>query len=160
MFHGLRELDLSNNMFSGSIPESLSGLKLEKLNLSHKNFSGMLPVFSESKFGVEVFEGNNPALCGLPLNSCNGNSRLSAGAIAGLLIGFMTGAVVLASLLIGYVQNKKRKSRGESEEELKENMKKMVLSGGGGAGSGDEGKLILFQGGEYLTLEDVLNAAG
>ncbi|KAL5798812.1 hypothetical protein ACOSQ2_003632 [Xanthoceras sorbifolium] len=159
-FQGLRELDLSNNMFSGSIPQSLSELKLEKLNLSHNNFSGMLPVFSESKFGVEVFEGNNPALCGLPLNSCNGNSRLSAGAIAGLVIGLMTGAVVLASLLIGYVQNKKRKSRGESEEELEEGEYEENGVTSGGAGSGGEGKLILFQGGEHLTLEDVLNATG
>ncbi|TXG63961.1 hypothetical protein EZV62_010955 [Acer yangbiense] len=154
-FHGLRELDLSNNMFSGSIPESLSGLKLEKLSLSHNNFSGSLPVFSESKFGVEVFEGNNPALCGMPLKSCNGNSRLSAGAIAGLVIGLMTGAVVLASLLIGYVQNKKRKGRGDSEEELEEGEDEETGVTGGG-----EGKLILFQGGEHLTLEDVLNATG
>ncbi|KAI9181904.1 hypothetical protein LWI28_019910 [Acer negundo] len=154
-FHGLRELDLSNNMFSGSIPESLSGLKLEKLSLSHNNFSGSLPVFSESKFGVEVFEGNNPALCGMPLKSCNGNSRLSAGAIAGLVIGLMTGAVVLASLLIGYVQNKKRKGREDSEEELEEGEDEETGVTGGG-----EGKLILFQGGEHLTLEDVLNATG
>ncbi|KAK3193415.1 hypothetical protein Dsin_024725 [Dipteronia sinensis] len=154
-FQGLRELDLSNNMFSGSIPESLSGLKLEKLRLSHNNFSGSLPVFSESKFGVEVFEGNNPALCGMPLKSCNGNSRLSAGAIAGLVIGLMTGAVVLASLLIGYVQNKKRKGQGDSEEELEEGEDEET----GVTGRG-EGKLILFQGGEHLTLEDVLNATG
>ncbi|KAK2648798.1 hypothetical protein Ddye_016287 [Dipteronia dyeriana] len=154
-FHGLRELDLSNNMFSGSIPESLSGLKLEKLSLSHNNFSGSLPIFSESKFGVEVFEGNNPALCGMPLKNCNGSSRLSAGAIAGLVIGLMTGSVVFASFLIGYVQNKKRKSWGDSDEELEEGDDEETGVTGGG-----EGKLILFQGGEHLTLEDVLNATG
>ncbi|KDP26419.1 hypothetical protein JCGZ_17577 [Jatropha curcas] len=155
-FEGLKELDLSNNMFSGSIPQGLTVLKnLEKLNLSHNNFSGVLPVFGESKFGVEVFEGNDPSLCGLPLRSCNGSSRLSSGAIAGIVIGLMTGVVVLASLLIGYMQNKKRKCREDSEDELEEGDDEE----NGGAGGG-EGKLILFQGGEHLTLEDVLNATG
>ncbi len=120
-FQGLKELDLGANVLSGSIPESLAGVKLDKLNLSHNNFSGVLPVFGESKYGVEVFEGNNPGLCGLPLKSCTGSSGLSPGAIAGIVIGLMTGAVVLASLLIGYVQNKKKKSReSESEDEFEE----------------------------------------
>ncbi|KAJ8749502.1 hypothetical protein K2173_025697 [Erythroxylum novogranatense] len=155
-FQGLKELDLSNNLFSGSIPQSLAGLDLEKLNLSHNNFSGVLPAFGGSKFGMEVFEGNNPTLCGLPLRTCGGSSRLSSGAIAGIVIGLMTGAVVLASLLIGYVQNKKKKSRGESEDDIEtgeEDENNDVKDGG-------EGKLILFQGGEHLTLEDVLNATG
>lgn len=153
-FQGLKELDLSNNMFSGSIPQSLSALSLEKLNLSHNNFSGMLPVFGESKFGVEVFEGNDPSLCGLPLRSCSGGSRLTSGAIAGMVIGLMTGVVVLVSLLIGYMQNKKRKGREESEDELEEGEDEE------NGGNGGEGKLILFQGGEHLTLDDVLNATG
>ncbi|XP_041003005.1 putative kinase-like protein TMKL1 [Juglans microcarpa x Juglans regia] len=166
-FLGLKELDLGNNIFSGSIPQSLSGLNLEKLNLSHNNFSGALPAFGESKYGVEVFEGNNPGLCGLPLKSCGGSSGLSPGAIAGIVIGLMTGAVVLASLLIGYVQNKKRKSRGESGDEFEEGEDIEdgdgdgdVGVGVGVGGGGGEGKLILFQGGEHLTLEDVLNATG
>lgn len=161
-FEALKELDISNNLFSGSIPEGLTRLSLEKLNLSHNNFSGVLPVFSESKFGAEVFEGNSPALCGFPLRDCSGNSRLSSGAIAGLVIGLMTGAVVFASLLIGYVQNKKRKNRGDSEEEFEEGEdEENGMSGGSAAGgAGGEGKLIIFQGGEHLTLEDVLNATG
>ncbi|WCJ38136.1 transmembrane kinase-like 1 [Euphorbia peplus] len=150
-FLGLKELDLSDNLFSGSIPQGLTALNLEKLNLSHNNFSGVLPVFGESKFGVEVFEGNDPSLCGLPLRSCTGSSRLRSGTIAGIVIGLMTGVVVFASLLIGYMQNKKRKGVEESEEELEEEEDEE---------SGGEGKLILFQGGEHLTLEDVLNATG
>nr|XP_023922999.1 putative kinase-like protein TMKL1 [Quercus suber] len=166
-FLGLRELDLGDNVLSGSIPESLAALNIEKLNLSHNNFSGVLPVFGESKYSREVFEGNNPGLCGLPLKSCTGSSGLSPGAIAGIVIGLMAGAVILASLLIGYVQNKKKKSRGESEDELEEAEDEEnggvpfgVGVGGGGGGGAGEGKLILFQGGEHLTLEDVLNATG
>ncbi|XP_065876609.1 putative kinase-like protein TMKL1 isoform X2 [Euphorbia lathyris] len=157
-FQGLKELDLSDNLFSGSIPQGLTAVNLEKLNLSHNNFSGVLPVFGESKFGVEAFEGNDPSLCGLPLRSCTGNSRLSSGTIAGIVIGLMTGVVVFASLLIGYMQNKKRKGAEESEDEL-EDEEDEENGGIGGNGSG-EGKLILFQGGEHLTLEDVLNATG
>ncbi|KAJ6711021.1 LEUCINE-RICH REPEAT RECEPTOR-LIKE PROTEIN KINASE IMK3-RELATED [Salix koriyanagi] len=156
-FQGINELDLSGNMFSGPIPETLTGLKLEKLNLSHNNFSGVLPVFGESKFGVEVFEGNDPSLCGLPLRSCSGSSGLSPGAIAGIVIGLMTGVVVLASLLIGYMQNKRRKGMEDSDDDMEECGDEEV---GGVGGVGGEGKLILFQGGEHLTLEDVLNATG
>ncbi|PSR89708.1 Kinase-like protein TMKL1 precursor [Actinidia chinensis var. chinensis] len=156
-FRILRLLDLANNGFSGSIPEDLGGLNLEKLNLSYNNFSGVLPNLGESKFGAEVFEGNNPGLCGSPLRGCRGSSGISSGAIAGIIIGFLTGTVVLASLLIGYVQGKKRKNR-EDDEELEEEGEED--ENGSSCGGGGEGKLILFQGGEHLTLEEVLNATG
>lgn len=151
-FNGLKEFDLGDNKFSGPVPEALAALKLEKLNLSHNNFSGVLPNFGESKFGGDVFEGNNPTLCGHPLGPCSGSSGLSPGAIAGIVIGLMTALVVVASLLIGYFQGKKKKHGDEEEEEFEE-----VEDEEAGCG---EGKLILFQGGEHLTLEDVLNATG
>ncbi|XP_004247106.2 putative kinase-like protein TMKL1 [Solanum lycopersicum] len=150
-FNGLKELDLGDNNFSGPVPETLAALKLEKLNLSHNNFSGVLPNFGESKFGVDVFEGNNPTLCGHPLGPCSGSSGMSPGAIAGIVIGLMAALVVVASLLIGYFQGKKKRHADE-EEEFEE-----VEDEEAGCG---EGKLILFQGGEHLTLEDVLNATG
>ncbi|KAL4587992.1 hypothetical protein LXL04_000869 [Taraxacum kok-saghyz] len=153
-FKGLRELDLSSNNFSGKIPDDLAGLTLEKLNLSHNNFSGNLPSFGELKFGVDSFEGNDPTLCGPPLKRCQPSSRsgLSSGAVAGLVIGLMTGLVVFASLLIGYSQGRKKKTFDEEDEEYDDGEE--VENGDG------EGKLILFQGGEHLTLEDVLNATG
>ncbi|XP_028796688.1 putative kinase-like protein TMKL1 [Neltuma alba] len=161
-FGGLKQLDLGSNMFVGSIPQSLDGLRLEKLNLSHNNFSGVLPTFVEPKFGVDIFEGNNPDLCGPPLRGCGGNSssRLSAGAIAGIVISLMAGSVVLVSLLIGYVQNKRRKGRGESDDELEEEEDEENGDNSNGDGGSSESKLMLFQGGENLTLDDVLNANG
>ncbi|KAL2336688.1 hypothetical protein Fmac_011134 [Flemingia macrophylla] len=158
-FGGLKELDLGNNMFTGTIPQSLVGLRLEKLNLSHNNFSGVLPFFGESRFGVDAFEGNSPGLCGPPLASCARASTLSSGAVAGIVISLMTGAVVLASLLIGYMQNKKRKGTGESEDELNDE-EEDEENGGDAIGGAGEGKLMLFPGGENLTLDDVLNATG
>lgn len=158
-FGGLKELDLGENMFTGTIPQGLTVLRLEKLNLSHNNFSGVLPLFDGSKFGVDAFEGNSPDLCGSPLPSCVKNSSsLSSGAVAGIVISLMTGAVVLASLLIGYMQNKKKKGSGESEDELNDELEEDEENGGGGGGG--EGKLMLFPGGENLTLDDVLNATG
>ncbi|CAI8612610.1 unnamed protein product [Vicia faba] len=161
-FGALKELDLGSNMFSGAISNGLVGLRLEKLNLSHNNFSGVVPFFGESKFGVDCFEGNSPDLCGSPLRSCGKNSSLSSGAVAGIVISLMTGAVVLASLLIGYMQNKKKKGSGESEDELNDDEEDEENGGGGGSvgGNGGEGKLMLFAGGENLTLDDVLNATG
>ncbi|KAK6143985.1 hypothetical protein DH2020_020805 [Rehmannia glutinosa] len=158
-FHGLENLDLGDNMFSGPIPQTITGLKLEKLNLSHNNFTGVLPNFDESKFGVDVFEGNSPTLCGAPLRSCsNGRSGLSSGAIAGLVIGLMAGAVVLVSLLIGYFQGKRKKNvDDEDDEEFDDEGLDEEIGNGGGGG---DGKLVLFQGGEHLSTEDVLNATG
>ncbi|KAL2238677.1 UNVERIFIED_CONTAM: putative kinase-like protein TMKL1 [Sesamum indicum] len=157
-FHGLKQLDLGDNMFSGLIPPTITELKLEKLNLSHNNFTGVLPNFGASNFGVEVFEGNSPGLCGPPLRTCNGGSGLSSGAVAGLVIGLMTGAVVLVSLLIGYFQGKRKKNVDDDgeEEEFDEGKDEET----GDVGGGGDGKFILFQGGEHLTLEDVLNATG
>ncbi|KAK4492440.1 hypothetical protein RD792_003248 [Penstemon davidsonii] len=152
-FHGLKMLDLGDNMFSGPIPDSITGLKLERLNLSHNNFTGILPNFGDSKFGTEVFVGNSPGLCGPPLRSCNIGSGLSSGAIAGIVIGLMTGTVVFVSLLIGYFQGKRKKNFDEEEEEFEEGDDEET-------GNGSDGKLIFFQGGEHLTLEDVLNATG
>ncbi|KAL0284206.1 UNVERIFIED_CONTAM: putative kinase-like protein TMKL1 [Sesamum angustifolium] len=156
-FHGLKQLDIGDNMFSGQIPPTITELNLEKLNLSHNNFTGVLPNFGTSNFGVEVFEGNSPGLCGPPLRTCNGGSGLSSGAVAGLVIGLMTAAVVLVSLLIGYFQGKRKKNvdDDEEEEEFDEGEDEETGNGGGG-----DGKFILFQGGEHLTLEDVLNATG
>lgn len=157
-FKALKMLDLSSNVFEGSVPDGLGLLQLETLDLSHNNFSGMLPsFFGESNFGAESFQGNSPSLCGFPLKPCLGSSRLSPGAVAGLVIGLMSGAVVVASLLIGYLQNKKRKSSIESEDDLEEGDEEDEVDGGGGQG---EGKLVVFQGGENLTLEEVLNATG
>ncbi|KAL0459322.1 UNVERIFIED_CONTAM: putative kinase-like protein TMKL1 [Sesamum latifolium] len=158
-FHGLKQLDLGDNMFSGQIPPTITELKLEKLNFSHNNFTGVLPNFGTSNFGVEVFEGNSPGLCGPPLRTCNSGSGLSSGAVAGLVIGLMTGAVVLVSLLIGYFQGKRKKNVDDDEEEEEEFVEGEDEETGNVGGGGD-GKFVLFQGGEHLTLEDVLNATG
>ncbi|RWW21554.1 hypothetical protein GW17_00014295 [Ensete ventricosum] len=154
-FSGLEELDLSYNRFSGSITDSLGGLgKLVRLNLSYNNFTGPLPAsFGESKFTAEAFQGN-PWLCGPPLGKCASSSGLSPGVIAGIVIGLLAGAVVLASVAIGWVQGRKRRNSARKADEEAD----MVFEEDGNGGG--DGKLIVFQGGEHLSLEDVLNATG
>ncbi|KAG1361422.1 Kinase-like protein TMKL1 [Cocos nucifera] len=154
-FHGLQELDLGSNRFSGQIPASLTRLgNLERLNLSYNNFTGPLPeALGRSNFGAAAFQGNSPGLCGSPLKKCGSRSGLTSRAIAGLVIGLMTGAVVVASVSIGWVQGRKRRKRGRSGEE-----EEMEIEEDGN--NGGEGKLMVFQGSEHLTLDDVLNATG
>lgn len=151
-FTGLQELDLSANQFTGSVPEALAEMKsLQKLNISSNNFTGKLPAgFASSKFGADSFEDNSQSLCGSPLKKCGSGSGLSPGLIAGLVIGLMAGGVVLASVLISLIQRRKNKRKEIEEEGLE-------LEEGEQNG---EGKLIVFQGGEHLTLEEVLNATG
>ncbi|KAH7669653.1 Non-specific serine/threonine protein kinase protein [Dioscorea alata] len=155
-FQNLQELDLSANNFSGQIPSLASLKNLQSLNLSHNNFSGALPdSFRTSNFSAEDFTGNSPELCGAPLKQCGSGSRLSSGAIAGIVIGLMAGAVLLASVSIGLVQGRKRRNRTKRDDEEMD-MEMEMEEGENGA----EGKLAVFQGGEHLTLEDVLNATG
>ncbi|XP_068665490.1 putative kinase-like protein TMKL1 [Aristolochia californica] len=152
-FQGLKELNLANNDLSGPIPLQLSELNVEKLNLSYNNFTGQLPA-SAGRFTTEVFQGNSAELCGPPLGKCKGSSGLSAGAIAGIVISLMAGAVVLASVSIAVVQMKRRKARskGSNDEAVDQEEDE--------DGNEGEGKLLVFQGGEHLTLEEVLNATG
>ncbi|KAM0035897.1 putative leucine-rich repeat domain superfamily [Helianthus debilis subsp. tardiflorus] len=53
-FTGLKEFDVSESKLFGLVPEGLSRLELEKLNLSYNNLSGVLPNFGGSRFGVVV----------------------------------------------------------------------------------------------------------
>lgn len=148
-FHGLQELDLSNNSLAGAIPEDIAHLNLSNLNLSYNNLSGSIPLFPQD-FSNKSFVGNS--LCGSPLKPCGGTqverpSGLSSGAVAGIVIALMATMVVFLSLLIGVGNSKvlRRKDPSLNEFEDEETW---------------EGRLVLFEGGEHLTVDDVLNATG
>ncbi|KAI3801123.1 hypothetical protein L1987_29226 [Smallanthus sonchifolius] len=149
-YGNLSVLDLvGHNLFTGNVPEFVLGFSgLKELDLSDNNLSGSIP------------EGNDVDLCDPPLKRCE-RAGLRAGVVAGVVISLMTGVVVFASLLIGYFQGKKKKNKfdddGDGDGDEYEEFEEME---DGENGSGGEGKLVLFQGGEHLTLEDVLNATG
>ncbi|KAF7102711.1 hypothetical protein CFC21_103797 [Triticum aestivum] len=155
-FRGLQRLDLGGNHLAGDIPEPVATMRgLQMLNLSYNNFSGQLPPgFAGSSFTAESFLGNSPALCGPPLQQpCVSPSGLSSGSVAGMAIGLMAGAVVVASVSIGWAQARWRRNRVRRAAE------EGVETEEGGEGD-SEGKLVVFQGGEHLTLGEVLNATG
>lgn len=151
-FTNLHVLDLSNNSFSGTIPEALANMSLSVLNFSHNNLTGAIPNFAQN-FSQDAFVGNSPTLCGAPLQACANaqqighRSGLSPGAVAGIVIGLMAALVVSVSLLIAFGSSNDRKIRGEFSNEFEEE-------------ETGEGRLVLFEGGEHLTVEDVLNATG
>uniref|UniRef100_A0A0D6R672 Protein kinase domain-containing protein n=1 Tax=Araucaria cunninghamii TaxID=56994 RepID=A0A0D6R672_ARACU len=155
-FTGLHVLDLSNNSLSGTIPDALANLSLTALNLAYNNLSGPIPMFAQN-FSQDAFVGNSPSLCGNPLQSCAGgqpsgsqqghHSRLSPGAVAGIVIALMAAMVVAVSVLIALGTTHDRKIKGEILNEFEEE-------------ESGEGRLVLFEGGEHLTVDDVLNATG
>ncbi|PUZ52741.1 hypothetical protein GQ55_6G294200 [Panicum hallii var. hallii] len=152
-FRGLRRLDLAANSFQGPIPEALAGMNhLQDLNLSCNNFSGQLPpTFAASRFTEAAFLGNHPSLCGPPLrNQCVSSSGLSSRGVAAMVIGLMVAAVVLASVSIGWAQGRwrRRDATAQGGDEADDD------------GNEQEGRLLVFEGGEHLTLEEVLNATG
>uniref|UniRef100_A0A0E0LY22 non-specific serine/threonine protein kinase n=1 Tax=Oryza punctata TaxID=4537 RepID=A0A0E0LY22_ORYPU len=147
-FRALRFLDLSANRLQGPIPLGLA--PIHALNLSSNNFSGQLPPdLAAASLPPDSFLANSPALCGPPLpHQClTDPSALTSSAVAAIVIALMAAAVVLASLSIGWAQGRWRPRRAPPPEE-------------GTLTEDGEGKLVVFQGGEHLTLEEVLNATG
>ncbi|KAF3618604.1 putative kinase-like protein TMKL1 [Capsicum annuum] len=159
----LRVLNLSHNALQGNhlvgeIPPQFASLtSLEVLNLSYNHLEGCIPQGNQfHTFENNSYEGND-RLRGFPLSKGCGNdghdsasektyvgSTLDEESNSEFLNGFWKGAL----MGIFFFQGKRRKN---SDEELNEDEED------DGCGVG---KLMLFEGGEHLTLEDVLNAMG
>ncbi|KAG0524041.1 hypothetical protein BDA96_07G175400 [Sorghum bicolor] len=166
-FRGLQRLDLGGNRLEGPIPEALAGMattqqqQLQALNVSYNNFSGQLPpAFAGSRFTADSFQGNDPSLCGPPLRQCVSASGLSSRGVAGMVIGLMAGAVVLASVSIGWAQGRWRRDGRIRRRDDAERDEMLDSVDDGQDASSSEGRLVVFEGGEHLTLEEVLNATG
>uniref|UniRef100_A0A1J3CKP1 Putative inactive receptor kinase n=1 Tax=Noccaea caerulescens TaxID=107243 RepID=A0A1J3CKP1_NOCCA len=113
----LATLYLQRNQLTGPIPEIT--IKLQQFNVSSNQLNGSIPD-SLSGFPAAVFEGNT--LCGKPLNPCEDNAespnspspgkkdsdKLSAGAIAGIVVGCVVGLLLLLLLLFCLCRKKKK----------------------------------------------------
>lgn len=166
-FRGLRTLDLSANRLEGPVPEALAGMRqLQALNLSYNGFSGQLPpALADARFASAGSFLGNGGVCGPPLpRQCVSSNGLSSRGVAGMVIGLMAGAVVAASVCIGWAQGRWRRSR-EHGYDIDGNDDETAGAGVMSSQRGDQdagagGRLLVFEGGEHLTLEEVLNATG
>ncbi|CAO2211849.1 unnamed protein product [Urochloa humidicola] len=138
----LRVLDLGANRLSGPFPAFLAAFRgLQRLDLSHNNLSGHLPEALSSRFPADSFQGNSLVIAA---------SRHLSSRVAGMVIGAMAVAVLLASVSIGWAQGRSGRSSRDSE----------MLAAQEHEQEGGDGRLLVFEGGDHLTLEEVLNATG
>lgn len=66
----LASLDLNHNRIYGRLPETLTGLDLQKLNVSYNKLCGKIPAGGRlQKYDYSAYF-HNRCLCGSPLPAC------------------------------------------------------------------------------------------
>ena len=114
---GLKQLDLSNNNFSGEIPKFLELFDLQLLNLSNNHFEGEVPTKGISKNTSATSLNGNGELCsGIPkfqLPKCKYNKSkkkkltLTVKLIISILSGIFGVTLILSLLLLCFLRKKK-----------------------------------------------------
>ncbi|KAD3068308.1 hypothetical protein E3N88_36188 [Mikania micrantha] len=66
----LSVLDLNHNSIYGSLPETLTGLELQALNVSYNRLCGEIPVGGRLQNYDNTAYFHNRCLCGFPLQAC------------------------------------------------------------------------------------------
>ncbi|GMH12549.1 hypothetical protein Nepgr_014390 [Nepenthes gracilis] len=68
---GLTNLDVNHNKIYGSLPQDLTELNLQLLNVSYNNLCGMIPQGGKLQSFDQTSYFNNRCLCGSPLQACS-----------------------------------------------------------------------------------------
>lgn len=109
----LKTLYLQNNRFNGSIPQLNSLTALQQFNVSFNRLNGSIP---ERLNGFPSNSFLNNSLCGGPLGACpldqtneekGKKNNLSAGAIAGIVLGSISGLIFILIMIIFFTPWKK-----------------------------------------------------
>ncbi|MCO5611592.1 hypothetical protein L7F22_065846 [Adiantum nelumboides] len=159
-FTNLTELNLSNNNLSGAVPESFSQLNsLSVFSIANNNLSGVIPLVKGA--GASAYAGN-PLLCGEPLTTgCVGQGAgeevkkgLDKRLVAALVIGTMAIAVTVLAIAVAFGH---RHNWGRGGLLKGGTLSQEMLTAEDDIG---DGKLVRFEGGEHLNVEEVLNAPG
>ncbi|KAE9601853.1 hypothetical protein Lal_00041032 [Lupinus albus] len=184
----LTGLFLENNTFSGKLPSITT--KLVNFDVSNNRLNGSIPE-TLAKFPSSSFAGNLD-LCGGPLQPCKpffpapapspesdkvpSNSvhekskKLSTGAIIGIVVGCVVGALLLLLLLLFCLRKRQRRqspnppksvataARSVPTGEAGTSSSKDDITGG--SGETERNKLVFLEGGIYsFDLEDLLRAS-
>lgn len=181
-FNGLTRLStlyLERNNFTGSIPD-LSVPPLDQFNVSYNSLNGSIPN-RFSRVDQTAFLGNS--LCGKPLQLCPGTeekrkSKLSGGAIAGIVIGSVFGLLLILLLLFFLCRKRSGKNdesvtTGKRDVEGEVSRDKSVESGNSGSavagsveksevqssGGGDKSLVFFGNVNRVFSLDELLRAS-
>ncbi|KAK7372324.1 hypothetical protein VNO80_05700 [Phaseolus coccineus] len=180
-FNGLTRLStlyLERNNFTGSIPD-LSVPPLDQFNVSYNSLNGSIPN-RFSRLDQTAFLGTS--LCGKPLQLCPGTeerkSKLSGGAIAGIVIGSVFGLLLILLLLFFLCRKRSGKndgsvSTGKRDVEGEVSREKSVESGNSGSavagsveksevqssGGGDKSLVFFGNVNRVFSLDELLRAS-
>lgn len=105
----LNYLFLQNNRLTGAIPASLANLpRLTEFDVSNNNLAGDIPVFLGQKINSSLAYGENPGLCGFPVNdktgcSVGGGSKKNTGLIVGVAIGAVVAVLIVVAIAVWWL---------------------------------------------------------
>ncbi|KAL2941416.1 hypothetical protein RDABS01_029766 [Bienertia sinuspersici] len=116
----LNDINLDYNHFSGQIPLNLGSLsRIKSFSVANNNLSGQVPHFTSPTIRISSDSyANNPGLCGEPLAPCGSqNKKPRLPYIAGGAAGGLTLIIVLTGIAFVYISKMKVIRRKQDDPE-------------------------------------------
>ncbi|CAM6089741.1 unnamed protein product [Calypogeia fissa] len=118
----LNYLFLEDNHLTGAIPASLGDLpRLSEFNVSNNNLGGDIPYYLGKKINNSLAYGENPNLCGFPVNTksgcpVNGSSSKNTGLIVGVAIGAVVAVLIVVGVAVWWLLLSRPLGYGQRDE--------------------------------------------